>query len=83
MLAQIQKFLAEIPTANEKICFAMGYDCEMNGADEKNCHFSLFSSPENTKAWESGKEKARLTKRAADVKPRRVVKAKSRKASRR
>ena len=66
MLAQIQKFLAEIHTASEKICFAMGYDCEMNGADEKNCHFSLFSSPENTKAWESGKEKARLTKRAAD-----------------
>ena len=66
MLAQIEKFLAEIPTSNEKICFAMGYDCEMNGADEKNCHFSLFSSPEKTKAWESGKEKARLTPRAAD-----------------
>jgi hypothetical protein len=66
MLAQIEKFLAEIPTSDEKICFAMGYDCEMNGADEKNCHFSLFSSPENTKAWEAGKEKARLTKRALD-----------------
>ena len=82
MLAQIEKFIAEIPKPDEKVCFAMGYDCEMNGADEKNCHFSLFSSPGRTKAWESGKEKARLTKRAADVKPRRAVKVKSRKASR-
>ena len=64
LLSHFEKFLAEIPKSNEGICFAMGYDCEMNGADRKNCHFSLFSSPEKTKAWEAGKAKACLTKRA-------------------
>lgn len=62
MLDQIKKILDEIPTSNERICFAMGYDCEMNGANTTNCHFSLFSSPENTKAWQAGKDKAREEK---------------------
>jgi ribosome modulation factor len=39
-------------------CFDMGYDAEINGATERNCHFSLFSSKEKTKAWEDGKHKA-------------------------
>lgn len=54
----IQKFLNGIPKSDEKVCFAMGYDSEMNGADEKNCHFSLFSSVERTRAWERGKAQA-------------------------
>ena len=82
IIKTLQDFLAEIPKPDEKICFANGYDCEMNGANTTNCHFSLFGSPERTKAWERGKEAARLTKRAPDVKPRRAVKAKTRKASR-
>lgn len=54
MLNRVKMFTAQLPTSNEKICFAMGYDAAMNGADEKNCHFSLFSSPTNTAAWEAG-----------------------------
>ncbi len=57
-LDYIQILVKKLPTANEKICFAMGYDCEMNGADTKNCHFSLFSTKENTAAWEAGKAQA-------------------------
>ena len=57
-LEKIQKFLNDIPSPDEKVCFAMGYDSEVNGADEKNCHFSLFSSVERTRAWERGKAQA-------------------------
>jgi len=32
-----------------------GYDCGLNGATEVNCHFSIFSHPENMRAWERGK----------------------------
>ena len=35
-----------------------GYDCGKNGANIENCHYSLFSTPENTKAWERGKKDA-------------------------
>lgn len=31
-------------------------DCRKNGANSTNCHFSLFSTPEKTKAWEDGKK---------------------------
>jgi hypothetical protein len=79
----LQDFLAEIPKPDEKICFEQGYDCEMNGANETNCHFSLFRSPAHMMAWQRGKEVARLTKRTADSlnagvnsAKRRVVKAK-------
>ena len=61
-LEWITQFIKDIPTSNEKICFTMGYDCGVNGADEKNCHFSLFSSPANTKAWEAGKRQAEKDK---------------------
>ena len=36
----------------------MGYDCERNGANTKNCHFTIFNREEFTKAWEDGKKKA-------------------------
>ena len=32
-----------------------GLDCGQHGANEHNCHFSIFSSPENTVEWERGK----------------------------
>lgn len=41
-----------------------GYDCGLNGAAERNCHFSFFGSPASTKEWERGKadgERARVT----------------------
>lgn len=34
--------------------YKMGIDCAKNGADLKNCHFSIFSSKENMEAWEKG-----------------------------
>jgi hypothetical protein len=58
MIDLLKKFLDELPTSDEKLCFEMGYDCEINGANEKNCHFTLFSSPEKTAAWEAGKAQA-------------------------
>lgn len=65
-LEYLQQFIKDIATSNEKICYAMGYDCGMNGADEKNCHFSLFSSIENTRAWEAGKKQAEADKQKAE-----------------
>ncbi len=32
-----------------------GYDAGLNGSNEINSHFSIFSTPENTKEWERGK----------------------------
>ncbi len=34
--------------------YKMGFSCARNGANTTNCNFSLFNSPENTKAWEKG-----------------------------
>lgn len=65
MLDLIKKFVDELPTSNEKICYAMGYDAAVNGADEKNCHFSLFSTKENTAAWEAGNRKGFADREAA------------------
>ena len=42
----------------EEYAYKMGKDCALNGANEKNCHFSIFSSPEHTRAWERGKKEA-------------------------
>ena len=38
--------------------YRAGFDCGINGANEENCHFSLFSTPERTKEWEKGKKDA-------------------------
>jgi hypothetical protein len=38
--------------------YEAGYDCGKNGANETNCHFSIFGSRENTKEWERGKRDA-------------------------
>lgn len=48
---------------NEEYAERMGYDCEWNGADMTNCHFSLFAKPELTAAWERGKRRAEANKR--------------------
>lgn len=39
----------------EQMCEAAGYDAGRNKPDEQNCHFSLFGTPEMTRAWERGK----------------------------
>lgn len=45
--------------------YDMGTDCEMNGATEENCHFTLFSSHAKMKAWEQGKKDAKKQKEQA------------------
>lgn len=47
--------------------FEAGYDCEENGANVKNCHFGLFSTPERTKEWERGKSEAKAHSGQGDV----------------
>jgi len=42
--------------------YELGKDCANNGPNDKNCHFSIFSSPENTREWERGKREAALSK---------------------
>lgn len=59
MLPDIVKRLASIPSASERQCFEAGYDSVVNGANEQNCAFWLFSSRENTSAWEAGQKAAR------------------------
>ena len=34
---------------------AMGKDCAVNGPNERNCDFSLFSTQEMMQAWSQGK----------------------------
>jgi len=58
MLDHLKKFVEAHNSGNERLAFAMGYDCEVNGPNERNCHFSLFAKPEYTKAWEDGKKQA-------------------------
>ena len=41
-----------------KYAYKMGIDYAINGANTTNCNFAIFSSPENTKAWEKGKRDA-------------------------
>lgn len=60
-----QSFITGIPKVNADICFKAGYDAEMNGANTTNCHFSLFSAPQFTAAWENGKKQASKDKQSA------------------
>lgn len=39
--------------------FALGYDSVISGANEENCHFSIFMRKENTQAWERGAAEAK------------------------
>ena len=55
------------PVRSQDYAYKMGYDCEMNGATEENCHFSIFSSKENTAAWEDGKRAAAAEKVSQDT----------------
>lgn len=43
------------PKRSKDYAYKMGKDCAKNGANTTNCHFSIFSSRENTEAWERGK----------------------------
>lgn len=39
---------------NETKAYDHGVDCAKNGANKINSHFSIFSKPEYTQAWERG-----------------------------
>ena len=39
--------------------YEAGRDYAAHGANEDNCHFSLFSTAEKTKQWERGRDQAR------------------------
>ena len=41
-----------------KAAYDAGFDCEKNGANTSNCHFSIFSTKEKTEAWRKGKKMA-------------------------
>ena len=34
--------------------YRMGYDAAINGANERNCNFGIFSSPSGRDLWEAG-----------------------------
>ena len=36
--------------------YEMGKDNAINGSNETNCDFRIFSSPEKTKEWERGRD---------------------------
>lgn len=46
----------------EKTAYEHGYDCGINGANQTNCNFTIFSTPEKTKEWERGKKDAEKSK---------------------
>jgi len=54
---EIEKLIKALtPTKRSKeYAYKMGKDCAKNGENTTNCHFSIFSSRENTEAWERGK----------------------------
>ena len=52
---EFQKFMAQLKKHDKLDAYKMGYDCGLNGANTTNCHFSLFSTAENTAEWERGK----------------------------
>lgn len=60
---------------NENIAYQMGFDCELSGANEENCNFAIFSTPQNTKAWETGnKDAAKQSRRTCPICGRFVAK---------
>lgn len=58
----LKGFLTALPRPTIDTAYSAGYDSEMNGASEQNCHFTLFSSPEMTRAWDAGVREAKRVK---------------------
>jgi hypothetical protein len=53
-MINISKLIPKNKTKNE--AYKLGFDCAINKPNTINCHFSIFSTPENTKSWEEGKQ---------------------------
>lgn len=56
--------------------YEAGYDCGINGAGKRNCHFSFFGSIESMKEWERGKHDADRLSGKRNKQPRKVEKTK-------
>lgn len=57
----------QLPKRSKEYAYEMGKDCGLNGANVKNCSFSIFSSSENTKAWEDGKRDGKKARRIVKI----------------
>ncbi len=64
-MADISKLIP--PKRSKDDAYKMGVDCALNSANTQNCHFSIFSSRENTKAWEDGKKFGEALKKKGRV----------------
>lgn len=50
-------------------CYDLGYDAAVNGANEVNCHFGIFSTRERTSEWERGNRAGLKAKAAQEGTP--------------
>ena len=46
--------------------YIQGFDAGRYGANEKNCNFRLFSTPEKTREWEKGNKQGLKQKKIID-----------------
>jgi len=55
-MQEIKELIKKLPPPkrSKEYAYKMGLDNAKNGANITNCHFSIFSSPENIRAWEKG-----------------------------
>ena len=56
------KKIIGIPKHNKSHAYKMGCSSVVDGANHTNCHFSIFSSPENATEWERGARDAKQDK---------------------
>lgn len=54
-LEKFERTVMKVSGASWRSHYDAGYDAGLNGPNERNCHFSLFDTPEHTKEWERGK----------------------------
>ena len=50
--------ILDVPSIDVAEAYRRGWECGEHGPDMFNCHFSIFATKENTKAWERGKRDA-------------------------
>jgi hypothetical protein len=60
----LMKLFAKQKPVEFRTPYLAGYDCGLNGANEKNCHFGWFSTVAHTRAWEHGKADGDAASRA-------------------
>jgi hypothetical protein len=53
----------------EEYAEKMGYDAGLNGPNTTNAHFTLFSRPEFTRAWERGSKRGTKARESAAQSP--------------